>query len=80
MITPALDILRTKTAAGIGQAIRTGLGQAWQKDPASTLMAGATALGAVSSVASPVIANLTAPGAPRRHKDQTGSYAPMPAG
>ncbi len=78
MNTPALTVLTERKQAGFGQALRTGLGEAWKKDPANTLMAGATAANAVSGMAAPVLANMTAPGAPSRHKDQTGSSAPMP--
>jgi hypothetical protein len=78
--TPATEALEArKTAAGMGDTIRSGLSHAWKTDPANTLMAGATAAGALSSVAAPVIANMTAPGAPSRGHNQTGGMMPMPA-
>jgi len=80
MNTPALDIVEArKTAAGLGGALRAGLSEAWKKDPANTLMAGATAAGAASNVIAPMVANATAPGAPSRGHNQTGSMAPMQA-
>jgi hypothetical protein len=89
--TPALAVLEARKMAtgvpGLGKALVGGLHAGLKSDPAGTLQAiGNTAagvggvVGGIGSVAAPVVANMTAPGAPKRDKNQTGSFAPMPAG
>lgn len=80
MNTPALDIIEARKTAGAAPgAFRAGLSQAWKEKPADVLMAGANAAMAGAQVAAPVVANMTAPGAPSRGHNQTGTMMPMPS-
>lgn len=80
MNTPALDIIEArKTAAGAPLSVGAGLAKAWKKDPANVLMAGSNVAMAGAQVAAPLVANMTAPGAPSRGHNQTGTMMPMPS-
>lgn len=79
MNTLAIDVLEARKTAGIGGALRTGISEAWKKDPANVLMAGSNAAMAGAQVAAPLVANMTAPGAPSRGHNQTGTMMPMPS-
>ena len=81
MNTPALDIFEArKTAASATPgAFRSGLAAAWKEKPADVLMAGSNAAMAGAQVAAPLVANMTAPGAPSRGHNQTGTMMPMPS-
>lgn len=77
MNTCATEILQARKAAGLGSAVSSGIAKAWKESPSNVLMAGSNAAMAGAQVAAPLVANMTAPGAPSRGHNQTGTMMPM---